>query len=236
MINKKKILLIDADGNFRTVIQAVLDSAGYDTIQAGTGAEGRAVTQQTPPELILMDLALPDEDGLTFLKWLRQSSLIPVIVLSARADETSKVMALDMGANDYITKPFNAGEFLARVRVALRYSEHNAEDRALPGGVFRTGALMVRCASRQVYIAGKEVKLTQTEYNILSLLCERSGEAITYNAIIRSIWGYTDRGSIKKLQVNIANIRKKLEIPPGRNGYVTNEPGVGYRIHMETII
>lgn len=233
MNNKYKILLIEDEENIRTMISAMLDSAGYSPIEAGSCAAGRTMAMSHMPDLIVLDLGLPDEDGLEFLKWLRQAALTPVIVLSARSDESDKVEALDLGANDYITKPFGAAEFLARVRSSLRFSRYSADGGRLSGGKFQVNDLIIQYDSRQVFMAGQEVKLTQTEYNILAYLSEYGGKVMTYSAIIRAIWGYPDSGCIKKLQVNMANIRRKLGISPGENQYIINELGVGYRMNAE---
>ena len=153
---------------------------------------------------------------------------MPILVLSARTDERDKVSALDLGANDYITKPFGTAELLARVRVALRSNRHSVQVTA-PCSVFQADDLIINYDRRQVTIGGNLIHLTQTEYNILSYLSQHTGKVMTYSAIIRAIWGSMDDGSIKKLQVNMANIRKKLGCRPGENRYVVNELGVGYR-------
>ena len=177
----------------------------------------------------MLDLGLPDMDGEEFIRQVRSSSLVPIVVLSARTEESDKVSALDLGANDYITKPFGTAELLARVRAALRVTRHNLRATA-PGSVFRVDDLVIDYDRRQVTVGGNPVHLTQTEYNILSLLSQHTGKVMTYSAIIRMIWGSMDDGSIKKLQVNMANIRKKLGCRPGDNRYVINELGVGYRM------
>lgn len=233
MNNKYKILLIEDEVNIRTMIATLLDSAGYSPIEAATCAAGKTMAMSHMPDLIILDLGLPDEDGLEFLKWLRQAVLTPVIVLSARSDEADKVEALDLGANDYITKPFSTAEFMARVRSIIRFNRHSADAGRLSGGVFQTRDLEIHYDSRQVFMAGVEVKLTQTEYNILAYLTEYCGKVMTYSTISRTIWGYHDSGCIKKLQVNMANIRKKLGITPGDNHYIINELGVGYRMNAE---
>ena len=156
----------------------------------------------------------------------------PIIVLSARTSERDKVEALDKGANDYITKPFGSAEFLARVRTALRFGRHSAEEGKL-SGKFQLRDLTILYDSRQVFIGENPIKLTQTEYNIVAFLSEYSGKVMTYSAIIKAIWGYPDSGSTKKLQVNMANIRRKLGITPGEDGYIVNELGVGYRMNAE---
>ena len=181
------------------------------------------------PDLVVLDLGLPDMDGEEFIRITRKSSMIPIIVLSARTEERDKVSALDLGANDYITKPFGTGELLARVRASLRINRMHLQA-ATPGSVFTLGDLMIDYDRRQVAVDGKTVHVTQIEYNILSLLSQHVGKVMTYSAIVRSIWGTMDDGSVKKLQVNMANIRKKLGCAPGDARYIINELGVGYRM------
>lgn len=143
------------------------------------------------------------------------------------------VEALDMGANDYVTKPFGSAELLARVRSALRNNRRCSDEGRLPGGKFNVGALTIDYDARRVFIEGNEIKLTQTEFNILALLSEYCGKVMTYTSIIKEIWGYTDEGSVKRLQVNMANIRKKMGVKPGESKYIINELGVGYRMSDE---
>jgi two-component system KDP operon response regulator KdpE len=232
--NKYKILLVEDDANIRNLVATVLDTAGYQTILATSCAGGKTLLGSYLPDLVILDLGLPDADGMDLLKFLRKDSLTPVIVLSARSNEADKIDALDAGANDYVTKPFSAGELLARVRAALRNSRHSAEEGRLPGGRFILKDLEMDYDARQVFIRGEEIRLTQTEYNILALLSENRGKMMTYAAIIKAIWGgYAQEGSIKKLQVNMANIRRKLGIQPGHSRYVINELGVGYRMEDE---
>ena len=233
MNNKYKILLVEDDRNIRYMVQTMLESSMYQVIEAKNCREALSMISSHVPDLIVLDLGLPDGDGLTVLKNVRQDSLTPVIILSARFDEKDKVEALDMGANDYITKPFGSAEFLARVRSALRFGRHSAEEGKLSGGKFQLRDLTILYDSRQVFIGGTQVKLTQTEYNILAFLSEYRGKVMTYSSIIKAIWGYPDSGSTKKLQVNMANIRRKLGIAPGEDGYIVNELGVGYRMNAE---
>lgn len=234
MNNKYKILLVEDDENIRIMVQAMLESAGYRVIEAGSGGTAVTLISSHIPDLILLDLGLPDMDGIDLLTQIRQKSLIPVIVLSARSDEAEKVKAFDLGANDYITKPFGAAEFLARVRSILRFSRHSAEEGCLSGETFQIRDLRIEYDSRRVFVGEKEVKLTQTEYNILAYLSEYSGKLLTYSAIIRTIWGDATTGSVKRLQVNMANIRRKLGIVPGGEfTYIVNELGVGYRMNTD---
>ncbi len=183
------------------------------------------------PDLVILDLGLPDRDGLEFIRTVRQKYMTPIVVLSARTDEMDKIEALDLGANDYITKPFGTGELLARVRVALRLNRYGAmRGGNAPAGEFRAQGLRINYDRRKVFVDEQEIKLTQTEYNIVAFLSQHAGRVMTYAAIVRAIWGDTDSGSTKKLQVNMANIRKKLGSRPGSNTYILNELGVGYRM------
>jgi len=168
-------------------------------------------------------------DGEEFIRIARRSSMIPIIVLSARTEEKDKVSALDLGANDYITKPFGSAELLARVRASLRINRMNLQA-VIPHNVFTLNDLTIDYDRRQVSVGGRPIHITQTEYNILSLLSQQCGKVLTYSAIIGAIWGAMDEGSVKKLQVNMANIRKKLGCKPGENRYIINELGVGYRM------
>ena len=189
----------------------------------------RLVFTSHVPDLVVLDLGLPDADGVEFIRTVRRESMVPIIVLSARTEENDKVEALDLGANDYITKPFGTAELLARVRASLRINRMNIQA-AVPSSVFMLEDLVIDYDRRQVSVGGNLIHMTQTEYNILSFLSQHVGKVMTYSAIIRSIWGTMDNGSVKKLQVNMANIRKKLGCAPGVNRYIINELGVGYRM------
>ena len=227
--NKYKILVVEDDRNILSMIQTVLDTNGYQVLTAQRCQQGIFMLSSHVPDLVVLDLGLPDMDGEEFIRITRRSSMIPIIVLSARSDETDKISALDLGANDYITKPFGAGELLARVRASLRINRMNLQA-AVPSSVFTLDDLEIDYDRRQVSVARKTVHMTQIEYNILSLLSQQVGKVMTYSAIIGAIWGTMDDGSVKKLQVNMANIRKKLRCKPGENRYIVNELGVGYRM------
>ena len=227
--NKYKILVVEDDCNILSMIQTVLDTNGYQVLTAQRCQQGILMLSSHVPDLVVLDLGLPDMDGEEFIRITRRSSMIPIIVLSARTDEQGKVSALDLGANDYITKPFGTGELLARVRASLRINRMNLQA-AIPRSVFTLDDLEIDYNRRQVSVAGKIVHMTQIEYNILSLLSHQAGKVMTYSAIIGAIWGTMDDGSVKKLQVNMANIRKKLGCKPGENRYIVNELGVGYRM------
>ena len=230
--NKYKILLVEDEDNIRNLVATMLDTAGYQTILAKSCSDGKTMFSSYLPDLVILDLGLPDADGMVFLDHVRQNALTPILVLSARTNEADKILALDSGANDYITKPFGFGELLARVRAALRNNRFSAEEGRLPGGRFILKELQIDYDARLVYIQGQPVKLTQTEYNILALLSENCGKMMTYAAILKAIWGDSvQEGSIKKLQVNMANIRRKLGDRPGEQNYIVNELGVGYRLN-----
>lgn len=235
MNNKYKILLIEDESNIRSLVTTMLETNGYQVIVAETCAEAKMMFDSYLPDLVILDLGLPDGDGIQVIHYIRTSLLTPIIVLSARTNENDKVISLDSGANDYVTKPFSSAELLARVRAALRNNRHSSQEGKLPGGRFEMEDLAIDYDARRVFIGEKEVKFTQTEYNIVAFLSEHRGKMMTYSSIIKTIWGETaDEGSIKKLQVNMANIRKKFGVTPGEAKYIINELGVGYR--MDTLV
>ena len=227
--NKYKILVVEDDRNILSMIQTVLDMGGYQVLTAQRCRQGILMLSSHVPDLVVLDLGLPDMDGEEFIRITRRSSMIPIIVLSARSEEQDKISALDLGANDYITKPFGTGELLARVRASLRIVRHHVQTNAA-NGVFVLEDLTIDYDRRQVSIGENSIHLTQNEYNILAFLSHHVGKVMTYSAIIGAIWGAMDNGSVKKLQVNMANIRKKLGCNPGENKYIVNELGVGYRM------
>lgn len=227
--NKYKILVVEDDRNISSMIQTVLETNGYQVLTAQRCQQGILMLTSHVPDLVVLDLGLPDMDGEEFIRIARRSSMIPIIVLSARTEENDKVSALDLGANDYITKPFGTAELLARVRASLRINRMNLRSSA-PGSVFTLGDLVIDYDRRQVSVGGVPVHVTQIEFNILSFLSRHAGKVMTYSAIISSIWGTMDDGSVKKLQVNMANIRRKLGCTPGENRYIINDLGVGYRM------
>ena len=227
--NKYKILVVEDDRNISNFVQALLEANGYQVLTAERCQQGILMLSSHVPDLVVLDLGLPDMDGEEFIRIVRGSSMVPIIVLSARTEESDKVSALDLGANDYITKPFGTAELLARVRASLRIARHHVQV-ASTSGVFILDDLSIDYDRRLVSVAGENVHLTQIEYNILAYLSQHVGKVMTYATIIRSIWGTMDSGSVKKLQVNMANIRKKLGCRPGENRYIINELGVGYRM------
>ena len=227
--NKYKILVVEDDRNIISFIQTVLEANGYQVLTAERCRQGILMLSSHVPDLVVLDLGLPDMDGEEFIRIVRQNSMVPIVVLSARTEESDKVSALDLGANDYITKPFGTAELLARVRASLRIARHHVQA-VSSGGVFTLDDLTIDYDRRQISVAGENIHLTQTEYNIMAFLSQHVGKVMTYATIIGSIWGTMDSGSVKKLQVNMANIRKKLGCRPGENRYIINELGVGYRM------
>ncbi len=233
MNNRYKILFIEDEENIIKFVTALFEANDYRVLTATDVKTGLMMFSSHMPDVVVLDLGLPDADGMEFLKAIRKDSYTPVIVLSARSNESDKVDALDAGANDYVTKPFGSAELLARVRSILRTNRHSADSGKLPGGRFTSGDMVIDYDTRKIYISGKEIKFTQTEFNIMALLSEHFGKVLTYSTIIKEIWGYSDSGSVKKLQVNMANIRRKLFLRPGENQYISNELGVGYRMHND---
>jgi two-component system KDP operon response regulator KdpE len=226
---KPNALIIDDELQIRRLLRACLEGNGYRVLEAPTGQEGISQAAQHPPDLILLDLGLPDMDGVTVLKRIREWSHVPVIVLSVRDREEDKVLALDNGADDYITKPFSTAELLARLRVAQR---HALPDAGSP--VFRSGTLEVDLTARVIRRDGKEVKLTATEYSLLRFFIQHAGKVLTHRQILTKVWGpgYVDQTHY--LRVYIAHLREKLEADPATPRLITTEPGVVYRLTAET--
>ena len=231
--NRYKILVVEDDDNIRSLIGTILETGGYQMIPTSTCKMAKTLFASHNPDLTILDLGLPDADGMEYIRYVRDTSRMPIIVLSARDGEQDKVLALDLGANDYVTKPFGNAELLARIRATLRSHRQGAED-MVSGGQFNLLDMHIDYDKRRVTMEGREVPLTQTEYNIVAFLSQYPGKVLTYAAIIKAVWGYPDIGSVKKLQVNMANIRKKLGIRPGDNCYIINELGVGYRMQEDS--
>lgn len=231
--NKFKVLIVEDEANISSFVEMLLTTNDYQALVAHTCTMGLTMFASHNPDLVILDLGLPDRDGLELVRTVRQKYMTPIIVLSARTDEKDKIEALDLGANDYVTKPFGTGELLARVRAALRLNRYQNAAGGAPGGEFRAQGMRINYDRRKVYIDEQEIRLTQTEYNIVAFLSQHAGRVMTYAAIVRAIWGDTDVGSTKKLQVNMANIRKKMGSRPGSNAYILNELGVGYRMVEE---
>jgi two-component system, OmpR family, KDP operon response regulator KdpE len=220
------ILVIDDEAPMRRFLRVSLSSNGYRVLEAATGQAGLAEAAAQNPDLILLDLGLPDQDGLTVTEQLREWTLTPIIVISARGREEDKIKALDAGANDYVTKPFGVGELLARIRVALR---HKATD---SGGSaqFSSGDLHVDLARRQVRVREQEVHLTPIEYKLLTTLIAHAGRVVTHRQLLRDVWGPNCSEQTHYLRVYMGQLRHKLETNPSRPVHLLTEPGVGYRL------
>lgn len=228
---REKILVIEDEKNIAQFITAVLDGQGYEAIQARTGAEGLSMASSHCPDLVILDLGLPDMDGLDVLRQIRGWSSLPVVVVSARTYERDKVAALDQGADDYLTKPFGTGELLARVRTAIRHTRTaSGNDEIAQKGTYTAGDLVIDYGKHQVRVRGENVKLTLIEFRIVALLGMHAGKVLTYDAIIREIWGPRAGGGNQILRVNMANIRRKIERNPAEPEYLFTEVGVGYRL------
>ncbi len=228
---KPTILLIEDDAAISRFLQTVLTANGYKVLIATYGEEALSLIPSYCPDIIMLDLGLPDMDGLDIIKSVRSWSSVPILVVSARTHEKEKVAALDLGADDYITKPFGASELLARIRTALRHSI--SRDYPENSKVYTNKGLRINFDKRTVTVDGKEVHLTQNEYKILVLISKHEGKVLTYDHILKEIWGpYTDKDN-QILRVNMANIRRKIEENPAEPKYIHTEVGVGYRMNDE---
>lgn len=225
MTAKIKVLLIEDDKSICRFITTSLEGNGYKVTSATSGKEGLSLAASFCPDVILLDLGLPDVDGIQVLKQLRSWSSVSVIVISARTKEQEKVEALDLGADDYITKPFGTEELMARIRTCMRH-RHTVS----PDHIYKALDLEINFEKRLVRLAGNEIHLTQIEYQLLTLLAENSGRVLTYSFIMNAIWGpYMDNNN-QILRVNMANIRRKIEKNPAQPQYVFTEIGIGYRM------
>jgi two-component system KDP operon response regulator KdpE len=224
-----QVLLVEDEPQMRRFLRVALEGSGYRYLGAATGGEGLALAVQYRPDVILLDLGLPDMDGLDLMRRLREWSQTPVIVISARGQETDKVGALDVGADDYLTKPFGTSELLARIRVALRHAEPGAAENPL----FTLGRWRVDQAKRQVLVAGREVHLTPLEYRLFTTLIRHAGQVVTHRQLLKEVWGGVAGAQPLYLRVYMAQLRHKLEEDPSRPQYLRTEPGVGYRLKME---
>ena len=228
---KDKILVIEDEQTISNFIGAILAANGYDVLVARTGMMAESMISSHCPDIIILDLGLPDMDGMTILKNVRSWSKVPIIVVSARCHEKDKVAALDAGADDYLTKPFGTEELLARIRAAVRHTRTPlGNDTVANTGIFQTGDLTIDYAKHRVYVAGVDAKLTQNEYKLVSLLGLHAGKVLTYDYLIRELWGPRARTDNQILRVNMANIRRKIEKNPAQPVYIFTEVGVGYRM------
>jgi two-component system, OmpR family, KDP operon response regulator KdpE len=225
------VLLVEDEPQMRRFLRAALTGHGYKLVEAETGVSGLTEAATRNPEVILLDLGLPDLDGLEVTRRLREWATTPIIVISARGQEKDKVAALDAGADDYLTKPFGVGELLARIRVALRHRDAQAGAPEEP--VFTLGPIRVDLAKRQVFVGEDEKHLTPTEYRLLTTLLRHAGKVLTHRQLLKEAWGPPYAGETQYLRVYMGQLRHKLEPDPARPRYLVTEPGVGYRLRTE---
>lgn len=230
MNNSASIIVIEDEAQIRRFLRTTLASEGYQVIEAETGKQGLTEAATRKPDLIILDLGLPDTDGVEVVKGLREWSSVPIIILSARSQEGDKISALDAGADDYLVKPFGVGELLARIRVALRHvsSALNSEE-----GSFTVGGLVVDMIHRKVTVNGAEVHLTPIEYRLLTVLVKHAGKVLTHRLLLNEVWGpnYVERAHY--LRIYMGNLRHKLEKDPARPRFLLTEVGVGYRLAVD---
>ena len=225
------VVLVEDEPQIRRFLRATLTGEGYRLFEATSGAAGLMEAASRQPDVVIVDLGLPDMDGLEVIRRMREWTAVPVIVLSARGQERDKVTALDAGADDYVSKPFGAGELLARIRVALRHTagaSHEGEEAA-----FTVGELEVDQLRRHVTLRGAEIKLTPIEYKLLTTLVRHAGKVVTHQQLLREVWGPSHDDQAHYVRVYMAHLRHKLEAEPARPRYLLTEPGVGYRLAAE---
>jgi len=229
--NHPTVLVIEDEAQIRRFLRATLTANGYQLLEATTAQEGLIQAATRQPEVVILDLGLPDLDGLEVTRRLREWTTVPIIVLSARGQESDKVTALDAGADDYLTKPFSIGELLARLRVALRHAARTSQEPGEP--VFTVGDLRVDLGRRQVYIADQQGHLTPIEYKLLTTLVRYAGRVVTHRQLLQEVWGPGHTDASHYLRVYMGQLRHKLEADPARPRYLVTEPGVGYRLKTD---
>ncbi|WP_394847323.1 response regulator [Pendulispora brunnea] len=226
-----RILVVEDEPQMQKFLRASLTSHGYRVVESSTGGDGLVQAQAHNPDLVLLDLGLPDMDGLEVTKGLRAWTTTPIIVISARGQEEDKIRALDEGADDYLTKPFNTGELMARIRVALRHAMRAGLEKPEP--VLAVGGLKMDLDRRQVFVEGDEVHLTPIEYKLLTVLMKNAGKVLTHRQLLKDVWGPAYASQTQYLRVYMVQLRHKLEKEPARPRYLVTEPGVGYRLKTE---
>lgn len=220
-----RILVVDDEKQIRRMLKAALEGYGYDIAESASGHQGLSQTSIFHPDVVILDLGLPDMDGIEVIQRLREWTQVPIIVLSVRDHEDDKVKALDAGADDYVTKPFGMGELLARLRAALRRITRSEDE-----PVLTFGELSIDIAHRNVTVRGKEIKLTPTEYEVLKYLAQKAGRVVTHRQLLLAIWGSNYQEQSQYLRVYIGQLRRKIEADPAQPAYIITEPGVGYRL------
>jgi two-component system KDP operon response regulator KdpE len=227
-VDNPRVLVVDDEEAIRRFLRVTLTSQAYNVVEAASGQDALSVIAMQKPDVVILDLGLPDMDGVEVTRLLRQWTRIPIIILSVRGSERDKIDALDAGADDYLTKPFGVGELLARLRAALR---RGAQTTSEP--VFTSGSLNVDLARRLVTVAEQEVQLTPNEYELLRVLVAHAGKVLTRRQLLREVWGVEYGEEFHMLHVNISNLRRKIEIDPARPQFIITEPGVGYRLRTD---
>ncbi len=222
------VLVIEDDAQIRRFLRATLGNHGYRLFEATTGEAGLVEAATRQPDIVILDLGLPDIDGLDVIRRLREWTALPIIVLSARGQERDKIAALDAGADDYVSKPFGVGELLARIRTALRHATRNPNHAG--ESTFSLDDLYVDLAKRQVTVAGQQIHLTPIEYRLLTTLIRHVGKVLTHRQLLLEVWGPPYADQAHYLRVYMAQLRRKLEVNPARPRYLLTEPGVGYRL------
>ena len=224
---RQRVLVVDDEASIRRYLRAALGAQGFVIFEAANGTEAIQAVLGSRPDIIILDLGLPDIDGIEVTRQLREWSQTPIIILSVREAEQDKIAALDAGADDYLTKPFGTGELMARMRVVMRRLSSKTDE-----PVLQVGGLLMDLAHRLVTVGGIEVALTPTEYDILRLLLRNAGKVLTHRQLLREVWGSAYESEMHLLRVNISTLRRKIEPDPSRPYYLLTEPGVGYRIRV----
>jgi two-component system KDP operon response regulator KdpE len=227
-MSNERVLVVDDEQPIRRFLRVTLTSQAYTVIEAASGQEALSGAATQKPDIIILDLGLPDIDGVEVTRLLRQWTQIPIIILSVRGSESDKIAALDAGADDYLTKPFGVGELLARLRAALRRADQTTNE-----PVFTSGSLKVDLARRLVTVSGREVQLTPTEYELLRVLITHAGKVLTHHHLLHEVWGAEYGEEFHMLHVNISNLRRKIELNPARPQFIITESGVGYRLRAD---
>ena len=225
----QRVLVVDDENSIRRYLRAALSAQGFTVYEAVNGEEAVNAVLNNRPDIIILDLGLPDFDGIEVTRRLREWSQTPIIILSVREAENDKIAALDAGADDYLTKPFGTGELMARMRVAMRRLANKSDE-----PVIQVDDLKMDLSRRLVTVNGQEISLTPTEYDILRLLMQNAGKVLTHRQLLRQVWGVAYESEMHLLRVNISNLRRKIETDPARPHYLVTESGVGYRLRMES--
>ncbi|MGI6236732.1 MAG: response regulator [Candidatus Excrementavichristensenella sp.] len=233
-VKRDKILIAEDDAAISRLLKTLLKAQNYDVLETTTGEGALAVISSHCPDLVLLDLGLPDMDGTQIIRSIRKWTKIPIIVVSARSDEEDKAMALDMGADDYLAKPFGSIELLARIRTALRHTRTTAEDEGIAlDGRYEVNGLTIDYKKYRVYVDGRDAGLTPNEYRIVAYLGRFAGRVVTYKTLLRELWGPQTGSDNKILRVHMASIRRKIEPNPDEPRYIFTETGIGYRMAEE---